>query len=128
MKSLCKNLFIIITIFFVLFLFSCKKPSYPKDQLEQAAKKILKKERNLDCNLKLIEETIYLEIEIPKEELISEEKTYLTKALKKIEAASLTVVRLSLSTDAKINFLVSIAKVKDFDFCIRIIQRLQDIK
>ncbi len=128
MKFFNSSLLIIIIIFFELFFFSCKKPSYPKDQLEQSAKKILKKERNLDCNLKLIAETIYLEIEIPKEELISEEKTYLTKAIKKIESASLTVVRLSLSTDAKIDFIVSIAKVKDFDFCVRIIQRLQDIK
>jgi len=114
----------ILPIFF--FFPSCSKPSYPKEKLQEAAKKILKKEYNLDGSLKLVGRTLYLEIELP--ELFSTQKDIPKKVFKKLQGAVLTIVRISLSSDAKIDTLVTIAKVKDYDFCVRIIQRLQDIK
>lgn len=110
----------------VVCLSSCSKPSYPKEKLSDSTKKVLKKEYNLDGSVKLIGKTLYLEIELS--ELTSAEKDLYKEILKKIQGAVLTTVRISLSSDAKIDFLVTIAKVKHYDFCIRIIQRLEDIK
>jgi hypothetical protein len=124
-----KLLFITNFIFLFTFIFSsCNKPSYPKQNLPEHAKKLLKKELKIDGSLYLIGKTMYLEIEIPKEEIITEERKVLNNAIKKISACSIIITRLALSTDAKVDFLVSISKVKDQDFCIRTIQRLQDIK
>jgi len=124
-----KICFIANVVFLFTFVFSsCNKPSYPKTDLPEHAKKLLKKELNIDGKLYLIGKTMYLEIEIPKEEIITEERKVLNNAIKKISACSIIITRLALSTDAKVDFLVSISKVEDQDFCIRTIQRLQDVK
>ncbi|MFH1540931.1 MAG: hypothetical protein ABID79_03655 [Elusimicrobiota bacterium] len=112
--------------FCILFFTGCSKPTYPKDKLSEATQKILKKEYNLDSSVKLVGSTLYLEINLP--ELISIEKNLPKKIFKKIEDALLTIVRISLSSDAKISTLVTVAKTQDYDFCVRIIQRLEDIK
>lgn len=116
------------TFYYLLFsvLTGCSKPTYPKDKLSESVQKILKKEYNLDGSVKLVGCTLYLEVELP--ELLSTEKELLKKVIKKIQGAVLTVVRVSLSTDAKIDTVVTIAKVENYDFCIRIIQRVEDIK
>ena len=122
------KILLLLTAYFLLLtcFFGCSKPSYPKEKLSESAQKILKKEYNLDGKVKLVGKTLYLEIELP--ELISTEKELPKKVFKKIQGAVLTIVRISLSSDAKIDFLVTIAKAKYYDFCVRIIQRLDDIK
>lgn len=117
-----------LILFLVLIQPSCKKPTYPKERLIFEAERLLKKEGNLEGNLKLIGKTMFLQIEIPKEEIITEERKILQKAIKKIEKASIIITRLALSTDAEVEFLVTLAKVKNQDFCVRIINRLNDIK
>ncbi|MFH0948480.1 MAG: hypothetical protein V1833_05735 [Elusimicrobiota bacterium] len=109
-----------------MFFTGCSKPTYPKDKLSESTQKILKKEYNLDGKIKLVGATLYLEVDLP--ELISTEKDLPGKILKKLNGAILTIVRISLSSDAKIDTLITVAKVKDYDFCVRIIQRLDDIK
>ncbi len=122
------SIFLLFTFYSLLFtnLVGCSKPTYPKEKLSESTKKILKKEYGLDGSVKLIGKTLYLEIELA--ELVSIEKDLPKKVMKKIQGAVLTIVRISLSSDAKIDFLVTIAKAKNYDFCIRIIQRLEDIK
>ncbi|MCX7940411.1 MAG: hypothetical protein N2555_01385 [Endomicrobia bacterium] len=123
-----KIFFYTLTFVLTLFLPSCRKPTYPKEKLVLEAKKLLKKEGNLEGELKLVEKTMFLRVDIPKEEIITEDKKLLQKAIKRIEKASIIITRLALSTDAEVEFLVTIAKVKNQDFCIRIINYLQDIK
>jgi len=112
----------LITVFFT----GCSKPTYPKNKLEISAKKILKKEYNLDCSLKLVGKTLYMEVKLS--DMLSTEKNLPEKVIKKLHGAILTIVRISLSSDAKIDTLVTVAKVENYDFCVRIIQRLDDIK
>lgn len=129
-KNLLKknNIKIYIIFFTMLFtLYSCKKVSYPKDKIEESAIKILKKDYKLDGKAKYVENTLYLEIELP--ELFSPEVENLTKkALEKLQGAVMTVVRISLSSDAEIDFVVTIAKIKDYNFCVQIIERIRDVK
>ena len=120
--------FLLFTLYSLLFTIfaGCSKPTYPKDKLSEAAQKILKKEYDLNGSVKLVGSTLYLEVNLP--ELVSTEKDLPKKIFKKLEGAILTIVRISLSSDANIATLVTIARADDYDFCVRIIQRLEDIK
>lgn len=120
--------FLVLYLGFSVFLSHCNKPTYPKENILQEAKKLLKKESNLTGDLHFIDKTLYLEVWIPKEEIITEEKKVLNNAIKKIGSASVIITRLALSTDAEIDFLVSLAKIEGYNFCVVTMQRLQDIK
>ena len=67
----------LITVFFT----GCSKPTYPKNKLEISAKKILKKEYNLDCSLKLVGKTLYMEVKLS--DMLSTEKNLPEKVIKK---------------------------------------------
>ncbi|MBN1822680.1 MAG: hypothetical protein JW803_00010 [Endomicrobiales bacterium] len=111
---------------FVLAGLSGCKPSYPRAMVPDAVKKLVKKEYGLDGEAKLVGETLYLKIQLAN--LITTEQKALTDILKKVQGASLTITRVSLSSDAKIRFLVLVASHPTYKLHLRIIQRLDDIK
>jgi len=122
------KIFFLFLIFLTVLNTGCKKVSYPKDKIEESTVKILKKEYKLDGRAKLVGNTLYLDIELPELFSVEETENLPKKVLKKLQGAVLTVVRISLSSDAKIDFVVTIAYAKDYDFCVRIIERIKDIK
>lgn len=127
--SLCQSILVLFLIFaFQINFISCTKPSYPKEKLEESAQKLLKKEYKLDSKVKLVGATLFLEVELSELFLTTEVENLTKKVIKKLEGAILAAVRVSLSTDAKVNFVVVIAKAKEYDFCLRIIEQIQDIK
>ena len=102
------------------------KGSYTQSTVADSVQKLLKKEYNLDGRAKLEGETLFLEVNL--EGLVSTEQKILTEILQKVQGASLVTTRVSLSSDAKINFMVLVVSEPTFKLHLRIIQKLDDIK
>lgn len=116
--------FLILSISF--FSFSGCSPTYPKQNIAESVEKIVKKEYNLDGDAKLVGETLHLNIKLSG--LTTTEPKVLNSILNKVQGAVFAVTRVSLSSDAKIKFLVVRAKDPSWKLTIRIIQRLEDVK
>ena len=118
----------IIVFSFLVFsaAFSGCNPSYPADRLTDSIQALVKKEYNLESKASLVGNTLYLDIKL--EDISSTEAKKLTAMLEKLQGAVLSIVRVSLSTDAKVNFMVVTASDPVWKFGIRIIEQLQDIK
>ena len=106
--------------------FSGCNPSYPSDRLTDSIQQLVKKEYNLESKASLVGNTLYLDIKL--EDISSTEAKKLTAMLEKLQGAVLDIVRVSLSTDAKVNFMVVTASDPVWKLGIRIIEQLQDIK
>jgi len=109
-----------------LFAFSACAPSYPKEKITESVKSIIKKEYNLDGEAKLVGKTLFLDVKLPG--LISTEAKTLTKVLDNVQGAVLAVTRVSLSSDADIEFLIVSAGDPSWKLNMRVIQRLEDVK
>ncbi len=108
-----------------LLLPSCS-PTYPKEHLPGAIEQLIKKEHNINGRTRLVGNTLYLTIELP--ELAAQQTEIPKVAVEKLQAAVLSLVRASLSSDANIKFLVVSASVSDWKLTIRIVQMIDDIK
>jgi len=117
-------------IFFGFLVFSAAfggcNPTYPADRLTDSIQALVKKEYNLESKASLVGNTLYLDIKL--EDISSTEGKKLTAMLEKLQGAVLSIVRVSLSTDAKVNFMVVTASDPIWKLGIRIIEQLQDIK
>ncbi|MCX5782475.1 MAG: hypothetical protein NT145_07210 [Elusimicrobia bacterium] len=112
-------------IIFSVFLSGCN-PTYPVGNLTESIQKLVKKEYNLESKASLVGNTLYLDIKL--EDISSTETKKLSAMLEKLQGAVLSIVRVSLSTDAKISFMVVTAIDPVWKLGIRIIESLQDIK
>jgi hypothetical protein len=101
-------------------------PSYPKGKITESVSSVIKKEYNLDGKAKLVGETLFLDVNLSG--LITTEPKILTSILKKIQGAVLAITRVSLSSDARIKFMVVTATDPSWKINVRIIQRLEDVK
>lgn len=105
---------------------SACKPTYPKNELPRALETLIKKEYHLEGHAKLIGKTLYLAIELP--ELAANETEIPKEAMSKLQGAVLSIVRTSLSSDAKLKILVLTATVPEWKLHINILQSIDDIK
>ena len=120
------NGFIVFTFIIFSAVFTGCNPSYPADRLTDSIQALVKKEYNLESKAFLVGNTLYLDIKL--EDISSTEAKKLTAMLEKLQGAVLSIVRVSLSTDAKVNFMVVTASDPVWKLGIRIIEQLQDIK
>ncbi len=109
----------------IVLLSGCS-PSYPKNQLPMALAKMIKKEYNLDSRVVLRGNTLYLDLYLSG--IASTDPRMLNEILKKIQGAMLSITRVSLSSDAKIEYMVVNARDAAWSLNIRLIQRLEDVK
>lgn len=101
-------------------------PSYPKAKVTDAVERLILKEYGLAGKARLVGTTLYLEVVMPG--LTTTESKQLSKVLEKVQGAALAVTRVSLSSDAKIEYLVLQVRDPMRRIALNIIQRLDDVK
>jgi hypothetical protein len=102
------------------------KATYPKEQITSSIEKIIAKDYQLKGKARLTGGTLYLEIELAG--MISTEPKSLNALMDKVQDAFLTITRVALSSDAKIQYLAVIARDPSWKLNLRLVQRLEDIK
>jgi len=121
-----KFYFIAVFTLMGILAFSGCKASYPKSSVTESIQDLIKKEYDINGRAKLTGDTLYLDVSL--EGLVSPEQKVVTDILKKIQGASLVITRVSLSSDAKIKFMILVASEPTFNLHLRIIQKLDDVK
>lgn len=110
-----------------IFIFTaCNKPTYPKEKIASSVENIIKKECNIESKAQLVGKTFYLKVALP--DLVSAESDIQKVVIKKLGSVNLAVTRVSLSSDAKIEYLVMIVDLPGWKTSFNIIQRLDDLK
>jgi hypothetical protein len=89
------------------FLSGCCAPTYPKESVEESIVKICKKEYNLDVKIDIIGKTIAIYVPLP--DLLDLTFNMTKSAGEKINNVMLSASRVTLSTDAKIDYYCIIA-------------------
>jgi hypothetical protein len=120
--------FFLFTVFslFTLHCFIGCSPSFPKGKITDSLRLLLKKEYKIDSDVSLNGKTLYLNVKL--KGLTSTDTKDLTDVLKVIQGAMLTITRVSLSSDAKIEYMVVNAGDEKSILHITLIQRLEDVK
>ncbi|MCB4792307.1 MAG: hypothetical protein LHV68_10550 [Elusimicrobia bacterium] len=126
MTSLKDIRIILSFIFALVFMFNGCKPSYPKGQIEESLSKVLKKEYNIDSKVVLKTNTLYLDINLLG--LTSTEVKALSDVLKTVQNAMLTITRIALSSDAKVEYMVVNVKDPAWKLSLKLVQRMDDVK
>ncbi|MDR2860538.1 MAG: hypothetical protein LBV66_01735 [Elusimicrobiota bacterium] len=118
---------ILISFIFLSFiLFSCGGASYPKENLDKSLTDLVKQETGLDSEITIVGNTIYLDIEI--EGFLSQDSQDVSAAFKKMQTAFSDIMRVVLSSDADINFMVINAFPPKRNAVFRLIQSIDDFK
>ncbi|MCK9582398.1 MAG: hypothetical protein M0Q46_02070 [Endomicrobiales bacterium] len=117
---------IIFLMFVSVFAISACAPTYPKGSVTTAVEKMLQKEEKLESKATLVGKTLYLDMQLPE---LSEFKTEIKQqSMKRLQAAILATMRVALSSDEKINFIVINAVVPKLNIGIKVVQMVNDIK
>lgn len=116
--------FLLIIPFFLLN--ACGKPTYPKEKITSSIENIIKKECKLESRAQLVGKTFYLKVALP--DLVSTEADIQKVVIKKLGSVNLAISRVSLSSDAKIEYIVMIVDLPGWKTSFNIIQRLDDLK
>jgi hypothetical protein len=117
------------TVFILLFgafLIGSCRVSYPKETIAQDLEELVKKETGKDVKSSVIGRTLYLDM--PLEELTSQNQTVARHAMNKIQTASFDIARVVLSSDSEIKYMVAVIYDINKYICFRIIQNIEDIK
>ncbi len=117
--------FTIGLIFLSAALPACKA-SYPKEDIKKSVKKIFQKELGVEPETELIGQTLY--VSFPLENMVSQTFELPKEVVQKLEDAMLAITRISLSTDANIQFTVLEARDLKWGVQTTIIRRMQDLK
>jgi len=115
-----------LILILILSLASCTKPSYPKEKLAQSVESIVNRECKLESHAALVGKTFYLKVSLPG--LVSSETNIKKEVLEKLQKVHLAITRVSLSSDAKIEYLVTIVELPGWETHFSITQRLDDLK
>ena len=117
---------ILFLMFLSVFAISACAPTYPKGSVTTSVEKMLRNEEKLDSKATLVGKTLYLDMQLPE---LSEFKTEIKQqSMKRLQAAILATMRVSLSSDEKINFIVVNAVVPKLSIGIKVVQMINDIK
>ncbi|MFH0764769.1 MAG: hypothetical protein V1927_07205 [Candidatus Omnitrophota bacterium] len=120
-------LFLLITLYSLLFTISGCAPTYPKERFKESILKVCKKEYSLDVKADTIGKTIV--IYVPLGGLLDFNFGITKKASEEINNVILSVSRVALSSDAEFDFYCVIAHdVKIPEIQIVIIKSVDDVK
>jgi hypothetical protein len=115
-----------LILFLAVFSFNGCKPSYPKEKITESLVKVLKKEYNIDSKVELKSTTLFLDVALTG--LTATEVKALSDVLKTVQSAMLTITRIALSSDAKIDFMVVNVTDPAWKLDLKLVQRLEDVK
>jgi len=110
---------------FIAILAGCG-PSYPKKDLEGSIRELFRKELGAEVRTGLVGKTLYVSLDI--DNMVSPDLDLPKDALKKLEDAMLSISRISLSTDAEIDYTVIEARDPVWGVETRIVRKMQDLK
>jgi len=110
---------------FIAFLCGCS-PTYPKEKLIESVHKLFRKELKVEVQTKLVGKTLYVSFEI--ENLVSKNFDLPKEVIEKLEDAMISISRISLSTDAEIDFTVIQAEDPKWGVQTNIIRRMKDLR
>ncbi len=106
-RKLTSSIFTVVAVFCVLSQTGCG-PTYPSELLDDAIIQLCREEYKVEVNVKIIGNTIG--VYIPIENLFDPTLNISKEAAKNINDVILSVSRVTLSTDAEINFYIVIAQ------------------
>jgi len=116
----------VIVLFCVVLAVSGCGPTYPKADITTAVEKMLLNEHKLVGTARLVGKTLYLDMQLP--ELAGLKSEIPKAAMSKLEGAVISVTRVSLSSDADIDYMSINAHVPAFNLTVHMLQRLDDVK
>ncbi|MCL2485419.1 MAG: hypothetical protein FWF00_07310 [Endomicrobia bacterium] len=116
--------FFILSIFLTSIL-ACGT-SYDKDKLTDQLEALIKKECKTDSQAFIVGKTLYLDMEL--DSITSKEQQQAAAAVQKMQTAVMSIVRVVLSSNSEIQFMIVSVFDKDKNVLFRIIQNIEDIK
>src|SRR3989339_47855 len=116
-----------LIVFSGLFFFSaCSKTTYPRETIENDMVRIVERETGISSSASLVGSTFYLKVALP--DLINTQADIQKEVMKNLQKVNLAIIRVSLSTNAKIDYLVMIVDLPGWKTNFSITQRLEDLK
>jgi hypothetical protein len=100
--------------------------TYKKGEISQDLQALVKKECGLDSQAVVVGKTLYLDIVIA--DLVSNDAKAFLQTMKIIQTANLAIVRVVLSSDSDIEYMVVTAFDKNKILAFRVVQNIDDIK
>ncbi|MBQ3943133.1 MAG: hypothetical protein II669_02305 [Elusimicrobia bacterium] len=118
-----KNFFCSLLLIFVL---TACNVSFPKETLEQDAVNLIKQETQKDVSVFKVGSTLYLDVCF--EDLVTNDTEKITKIYETLQKIVSNIVRVPLSSDANINFVVVSAFDPKYQTMLRLFENIDDIK
>ncbi|MCA6070081.1 MAG: hypothetical protein LE180_03080 [Endomicrobium sp.] len=122
MKPLKNIMCLLITI---LLLNSCGV-TYPKEDLISGLEKLVKKECNQDSKASIVGKTLYLDMQL--DGLTSKDRETVLQAMHKVFVAAFATVRVILSSDSDIKYMVTTTYDPSKNTVFRIVRSIDDVK
>jgi len=116
----------ILCFLFSIFILSSCNVSFPKETLEQDAVKLIKKETQKDTSVYRYGSTLYLDACF--EDLATNDAQKISAIYDTLQKIVSTIVRIPLSSDADIKFVVISAFDPDYQTLLRLFENIDDIK
>lgn len=116
---------ILCLLFSILILSSCNV-SFPKETLEQDAVKLIKQETQKDVSVYKYGATLYLDVCF--DDLVTDDSEKISNVYKVLQKIISTIVRVPLSSDADIKFVIVSAFDSKYQTLLRLFENVDDIK
>lgn len=122
MKTL-KN---IICLLIVVFLLNSCGVTYPKEDIVTDLEKLVKKECSQDSKAFVVGKTLYLDMQL--DGLTSQDQKTASQVIHKIVIASTAMIRVVLSSDSDIKYMVATAYDPGRNVIFRVVHSIDDVK
>ena len=109
-----------------IFVFTSCNVSFPKETLEQDAVNLIKKETQTDTEVYVRGSTMYLDVCF--DDLVTNDQQKISKIYEILQKIVSNIVRVPLSSDAKIDYVVISAYDPNYQTLLRLVENIDDIK
>lgn len=116
---------IVSLILSILILSSCNV-SFPKETLKQDTVTLIKQETGKNCNIFEFGSTLYLDVCF--EELATNDKQKISEIYETLQKIVSTIVRVPLSSDANIEYIIISAFDSKYQTLLRIFENIDDLR
>lgn len=116
---------VVVFLLSILMLSSCNV-SFPKETLEKDAAFLIKKETGKDCYISKYGKTLYIDVCF--EDLVTDDKQKITEIYDTLQKIVSTIVRVPLSSDADIEYIILSAFDSKYRTLLRIFENIDDLK
>lgn len=110
----------------LIFVLAACNVTFPKETLEQDAVNLIKQETQKDVSVLRVGSTLYLDVCF--EDLVTNDAEKITKIYETLQKIVSNIVRVPLSSDANINFVVVSAFDPNYQTLLRLFENIDDIK